>query len=96
MRVFLLAVAIALVAGGSVARAAAPPTLTIEVIGTGAVTGTGINCGVGNLTCYAAYAADPTLVTLTETPSARFGTGSAPGSGIFSQAAVSRPMKHAR
>ena len=70
MRALLLAAVIALVAGGSVARAAAPPTLTIEVIGTGTVTGTGINCGVGNLTCYAAYAADPTPVTLTETPSA--------------------------
>lgn len=70
MRVFLLAAAIALVAGGSVARAAAPPTLTIEVIGEGEVTGTGINCGAGSLTCYAAYAADPTSVILTETPSA--------------------------
>lgn len=70
LRVFLLAAAIALVAGGSVARAAAPPTLTIEVIGEGTVTGTGINCGVGNLACHSSYSADPTSVPLTATPSA--------------------------
>lgn len=70
MRVLVLAAAIALVAGGSVARAAAPPTLTVEVIGKGKVTGTGINCGLGSLACYSAYTADPTSVSLTATPSA--------------------------
>jgi Divergent InlB B-repeat domain len=50
------------------ARAAAPPTLKIEVIGQGSVTGFGINCGLGNLTCYTAYGTDPQPVTLIATP----------------------------
>jgi hypothetical protein len=48
---------------------AAPPSLKIEVIGAGQITGTGINCGVGNLICSASYGTDPTAVTLTEAPS---------------------------
>ena len=66
MRALLLAATIALVTGGSVARAAAPPTLTIEVIGQGTVTGTGINCGAGSLSCYTAYGSTQTP-TLTPT-----------------------------
>jgi hypothetical protein len=64
----LLGATIALVAGGSVARAAAPPTLTVEVIGNGQVTGTGISCGAGSLTCYATYSSAQ-MVTLTPTAS---------------------------
>ena len=41
------------------ARAAGPPTLKIEIIGAGQVTGLGINCGLGALTCYTAYGTDP-------------------------------------
>ncbi len=67
MRALLLAVAIALVAGGSVARAAAPPTLTVEVLGEGKVTGLGIDCGLGSLACYATYGSTQTP-TLTPTP----------------------------
>lgn len=55
--------------GGAPARAATtPPTLKVEVIGMGKVTGLGINCGVGSLTCYSAYGTQSP--TLTETPSA--------------------------
>ena len=54
--------------GGAPALAAAPPTLKVEVIGMGKVTGLGINCGVGSLTCYSAYGSQSP--TLTETPSA--------------------------
>lgn len=50
------------------AQAASPPTLKIEVIGQGTVTGFGINCGLGNLACYTAYGTDPQPVTLTATP----------------------------
>jgi uncharacterized repeat protein (TIGR02543 family) len=52
------------------ARAAtAPPTLKVEVIGMGTVTGTGINCGLGSLTCYSAYGTAGQSVTLTAAPS---------------------------
>lgn len=58
--------------GGSVpvAHAAAPPppALKIEVIGAGKVTGLGINCGLGVLTCYSTYGAVPQPVQLTATP----------------------------
>src|SRR5205823_7120880 len=54
-------------AGSAPAVAAAPPTLRVEVIGMGTVTGLGINCGAGNLTCYSAYGSQ--APTLTETPS---------------------------
>lgn len=49
------------------ARAAAPPSLMVEVIGKGKVTGSGISCGQGALTCYSAYGSAAT-VTLTEKP----------------------------
>src|SRR5579864_4000560 len=59
--------------GGSVpaAHAAAPPppTLKIEVIGAGKVTGTGINCGLGALSCYATYGSTG-LIPLTASPAA--------------------------
>ncbi|MGH2936009.1 MAG: InlB B-repeat-containing protein [Gaiellaceae bacterium] len=41
--------------GAPVHAATTAPTLMVEVIGQGTVTGTGINCGVGNLSCYSAY-----------------------------------------
>lgn len=67
-----LALVGALALGGGVppARAAGTPTLTVEVIGQGTVTGTGINCGLGNLSCYSAYGTDPQPVTLTAATSA--------------------------
>lgn len=58
---------LALVLGGSQAfarTAAAPPTLLVQAIGAGTVTGTGISCGGGLLTCANTYA-DTTAVTLT-------------------------------
>ena len=61
---FLLALLLG--AGSAPAVAAAPPTLKVEVIGLGTVTGLGINCGAGNLTCYSAYGSQ--APTLTETP----------------------------
>ena len=61
---FLLALLLG--AGSAPAVAAAPPTLKVEVIGVGTVTGTGIDCGAGNLTCYSAYGSSP-AVTLTAT-----------------------------
>lgn len=56
----LSAVAAALAAAavlGAPASAAptTPPTLKIEVVGQGTVTGTGISCGLGSLSCYSAY-----------------------------------------
>ena len=62
---FLLALLLG--AASAPAVAAAPPTLNVEVIGMGTVTGLGINCGAGNLTCYSAYGSQ--APTLTETPS---------------------------
>jgi uncharacterized repeat protein (TIGR02543 family) len=60
--------ALALGGGASPARAAVtPPTLKIEVIGQGKVTGTGINCGLGKLACYATYS-DATPIALTASP----------------------------
>ena len=61
--------ALALGPGGAPAGAAptTPPTLQIEVIGQGTVTGTGIHCGRGSLSCYSAYGSS-TAVTLTEAP----------------------------
>ncbi len=57
-------VALLMCAGGAPAQAATPPpTLTVEVIGQGTVTGTGINCGAGNLSCYSAYGTDSTAVS---------------------------------
>src|SRR5579864_100656 len=66
-----LAVCVVVLLGGFLAapgRAAPPPTLKIEVIGQGTVTGFGINCGLGNLGCYTAYGTDPQPVTLIATP----------------------------
>src|ERR1700745_714231 len=66
-----LAVGVVVLLGGLLAApapAAAPPTLKIEVIGQGTVTGFGINCGLGNLACYTAYGTDPQPVTLVATP----------------------------
>src|ERR1700741_4763904 len=66
-----LAVGVVVLLGGLLAapgRAAPPPTLKIEVIGQGTVTGFGINCGLGNLACYTAYGTDPQPVTLVATP----------------------------
>ena len=65
------AVGVVVLLGGFMAapaRAAPPPTLKIEVIGQGTVTGFGINCGLGNLACYTAYGTDPQPVTLAATP----------------------------
>jgi uncharacterized repeat protein (TIGR02543 family) len=53
--------------GGAPAHAAtstSPPTLKVEVIGMGTVTGSGITCGLGSLGCYSAYGSAQT-VTLT-------------------------------
>lgn len=61
--VLLLALAFG---GAPTARAAAPPSLVIEVIGAGKVTGTGLSCGLGRVTCYATYST--ATVTLTEAP----------------------------
>src|SRR5579864_3273048 len=70
--VVFLALVGALALGGGVplARAAAtpPPSLKVEAIGQGTVTGLGINCGSGSLACYSAYGTDPQSVTLTATP----------------------------
>ncbi|HEY2542182.1 MAG TPA: hypothetical protein VGH92_03940 [Gaiellaceae bacterium] len=41
--------------------------MTVEVIGQGTVTGAGINCGLGSLSCYSAYGSSA-AVPLTETP----------------------------
>lgn len=49
------------------ALGASPPTLQIEVIGQGTVTGTGIDCGLGHLSCYSAYGSS-SPVPLTEAP----------------------------
>jgi uncharacterized repeat protein (TIGR02543 family) len=65
-RGLLPALALILLIGAASAWAAPPPTLKIEVIGKGRVTGTGISCGNGTLTCYASYSS--TSVDLTETP----------------------------
>jgi uncharacterized repeat protein (TIGR02543 family) len=76
VRLALLVVLAALVvgAGGAVSYAATPPpTLTVEVIGKGRVTGTGISCGAAAVICHAAYGADGTPVTLTATPLAGSG-----------------------
>jgi uncharacterized repeat protein (TIGR02543 family) len=68
---FLVVAAISVALGGASAHAAGPPpTLKIEVIGKGKVTGTGINCGVGSLTCYSSYVSASPSVTLTEAPAA--------------------------
>jgi uncharacterized repeat protein (TIGR02543 family) len=65
-----LSVALLLGAGSPPAQAATtPPTLKVEVIGMGKVTGLGINCGAGGLTCYSAYGTDPQPVSLTATAS---------------------------
>lgn len=69
-RTGLLALALMLIAigvGGAAAFAASPPTVQIEVIGKGKVTGTGISCGVGALACYTAYGTDPSDETYTAT-----------------------------
>lgn len=58
----------ALVLGAPVHAATTQPALTVEVIGQGTVTGTGITCGAGSLTCHSAYGTDPTPVPLTATP----------------------------
>jgi Divergent InlB B-repeat domain len=55
-------------AGDAASRAtAAPATVTIEVIGAGKVTGLGINCGLGSLSCYAAYGSGTANPTFTAT-----------------------------
>jgi uncharacterized repeat protein (TIGR02543 family) len=61
---FALLAALGLGGGAAPAAAAGSPTLKIEVIGAGRVTGLGINCGTGALACYAAYGTSPTAVTL--------------------------------
>jgi uncharacterized repeat protein (TIGR02543 family) len=63
----LLSAALFLGTGGAPARAAGPPSLQIEVIGAGTVTGTGISCGQGSLSCYASYGS-ATPVALTAAP----------------------------
>jgi Divergent InlB B-repeat domain len=50
--------------GAPVHAATTPPTLVVEVIGQGTVTGTAINCGGGKLSCYSAYGST-TAVNLT-------------------------------
>ena len=73
---FWLAVALVLVVGAGSAwsrSAAAPPTLTVEVIGAGNVTGTGINCGLGPTVCYASFGNNSTIEHLTASPTT--GTG---------------------
>jgi Divergent InlB B-repeat domain len=65
-RGLLPGIALVLLIGAATAWAAPPPTLKIEVIGRGKVTGTGISCGNGPLACYASYAG--ASVDLTETP----------------------------
>ena len=70
MFALLLGAAIALGGGAPPAYAAGPPTLQIEVVGQGTVTGTGINCGLGSLSCYSAYGSASTTVPLTPTPAA--------------------------
>ncbi len=71
MRALLLVAAISVAVGGASAHAATtPPSLKIEVIGKGKVTGPGFNCGVGSLTCYASYASATPTVPLTEAPAA--------------------------
>jgi hypothetical protein len=66
----VLVLALALLAGGGAPSLAAtsPPSLMIEVIGSGTVSGSGIACGGGRLACYAVYGTDPAAVTLTESP----------------------------
>jgi hypothetical protein len=51
------------------AAAPPPPALKIEVIGAGKVTGTGINCGLGALSCYATYGSTG-MIALTASPAA--------------------------
>jgi uncharacterized repeat protein (TIGR02543 family) len=64
----LLGAVVALGGGVPAARAAGTPTLKIEGIGQGTVTGPGITCGLGSLTCYSGYGTDMQPVTLTATP----------------------------
>jgi uncharacterized repeat protein (TIGR02543 family) len=64
----LLAVLVVGVAGAPAAAAAPPPALTVEVIGQGTVTGTGVNCGLGSLSCYSAFGSSSQTVALTATP----------------------------
>lgn len=52
-------------AGAPAGAATTAPTLTVEVIGQGTVTGTGITCGLGNLSCYSAFGSASQTVTLT-------------------------------
>jgi hypothetical protein len=66
-RGLLPGIALILLIGAATAWAAPPPTLKVEVIGRGRVTGTGIGCGNGTLSCYASYSS-VAPVTLTETP----------------------------
>jgi hypothetical protein len=54
--------------GAAPAAAAGTPTLQVEVIGQGTVTGNGINCGLGSLSCYAAYGSGTPSVALTASP----------------------------
>ena len=73
LRALLLPAALLVGFAGASAHAATtatPPTLKIEVIGTGRVTGLGLNCGLGSLTCYSAYGTVGQAVTLTATASA--------------------------
>jgi len=57
-------------ASAPAATTATPPTLKIEVIGKGKVTGLGLNCGLGALSCYSAYGSASPSVTLTTTAAA--------------------------
>lgn len=49
------------------ARAANPPAIKVEIIGQGTVTGAGISCGLGSLTCYSSYGSTA-AVALTAAP----------------------------
>jgi len=59
--------------GAPAHAATTAPTLLVQVIGQGTVTGTGINCGGGNLSCYSAYGSGGS-VTLTATPASGWST----------------------
>jgi len=50
--------------GAGTAAAATPPTIQVDVVGSGSVSGSGISCGLGSVTCYSAYGSTA-AVTLT-------------------------------
>jgi uncharacterized repeat protein (TIGR02543 family) len=64
-----LALGIALLIGAAGASAATPPpTITIQTIGKGQVSGSGLDCGSGFLGCFAAYSSSGGTVTFTAVP----------------------------